>query len=146
MDGEGDGPDQWLPVNLKAAREDAGLSQYALAQQMRGKGYRFHQQTIERIESAHRPVRVGEAVALAELTRISLQALLSPPVLLRDELALQEAIGRFWQAMAQARYAAEIHAETRAALETLITSLRGGGHADALAGLLAEAERILKDY
>lgn len=63
-------PEQWLGRALRAAREERGLSQEQVAQMMHVYGFDWHQTQVGRSESATRPIRVNEAVALAEVLRI----------------------------------------------------------------------------
>lgn len=53
---------------LKAARTAAGLSQHKVAAALRAQGFSvFRQSAVAKIESGDRPVRLDEAVAMAEL-------------------------------------------------------------------------------
>ena len=52
---------------VKARRLASGWTQTDLARHMKGKGFSFHQQTVQRIEDKTRPVRLDEAFALAEV-------------------------------------------------------------------------------
>jgi transcriptional regulator with XRE-family HTH domain len=52
--------------NVRAYRKARELSQDELAQRMTDRGFKFNQNTIWRIEQSKRPVRIGEAIALAE--------------------------------------------------------------------------------
>lgn len=54
--------------NVRARREELGVSQGEIARRMARRGWDgFHQTTISRIEKYERPVRLGEAQALAEV-------------------------------------------------------------------------------
>lgn len=53
--------------NLSEAREAAGITPASLAEQMTERGFPFHRQTVQRIESGERSVKLDEALALAEL-------------------------------------------------------------------------------
>jgi transcriptional regulator with XRE-family HTH domain len=53
--------------NLRTAREDKGVSQVKLAQEMAARGWPWRQQTVTRVESGQRMVRLGEALAVAEI-------------------------------------------------------------------------------
>ena len=64
-------PDERLGANLRALREDRGMSQSALAAAMTERGYRWHQQTVTRVEAGEQPVRFGELEQLAEILRTS---------------------------------------------------------------------------
>ncbi len=65
--------------NLRRQRESRGWSQGDLARGMQEAGWRnFHQTTVSRIEKGERPIRLGEAKALAEVFHLSLEVLLRP--------------------------------------------------------------------
>lgn len=64
---------------IRRERERLGLSQDALADGMVARGFPFHQATVYKIEKSTRPVRVEEAVALAELLNMSLSELVGVP-------------------------------------------------------------------
>jgi transcriptional regulator with XRE-family HTH domain len=145
MTSEMDPVEEWFAANLKAAREDAGMSQETLAARMRAEGHSaWKQQTVTKVENNTRRVLLAEAHALARILDVPGEQLAQAPEVTRDMYALREAVGRFWQARAQARYAAEIHAQTQAALEALLAELRGTGRGEPLGDLIAEGERALK--
>ncbi|MEU1433970.1 helix-turn-helix transcriptional regulator [Streptomyces sp. NPDC005786] len=52
---------------LRTTRSDAGLSQGKVADAMNAEGFVFYQQTIAKVESGERPVRLDEATALARI-------------------------------------------------------------------------------
>ena len=64
--------------NLRARREAIGLTQAELAARLQRLGHAFVQQTVAKIESGNRPIRLDEAVALALATECSLDELASP--------------------------------------------------------------------
>lgn len=76
LDSENQSADEAFAVNLRQAREDAGLSQEAVAQEMRERGFRFHQTTVNKIETGERKVPVGEATELAAVLGIPLDTML----------------------------------------------------------------------
>jgi transcriptional regulator with XRE-family HTH domain len=61
--------------NLRQAREDKGMSQVKLAQEMAARGWPWRQQTVTRVESGQRMVRLGEALAVAEILGTSVTML-----------------------------------------------------------------------
>lgn len=64
---------QWL----RTVRAEAGLSQQKLADTLRAGGLsNFHQTTVAKIERGERPLRLDEAVAIAELFGTTLDAAL----------------------------------------------------------------------
>jgi len=76
-------PERAFARRFRKLREDSGLTQLELAEQMRELGYgAFRQNTVYRIEGGTRSVKLGEALALTRLLggRLSdLIALAEPP-------------------------------------------------------------------
>lgn len=65
----------WEPAfvhRMKQKRQREDLSQTELAKMAAAEGLPFYQQTIQRIENGARPIRLNEAVVLAELLGSSL--------------------------------------------------------------------------
>lgn len=52
---------------MRALRENAGMSQTALATAMTERGHPWHQQTVGRVQSGAQPLRAAELIALAEI-------------------------------------------------------------------------------
>lgn len=86
--------------HMRELREAMGLSQAELARRIRAKGPAFHQQTVARIESGDRPVRLNEAFLVAEELAASL-----------DEMTLQPG----WEELTLRRLSEEVE-DARAAL------------------------------
>lgn len=63
---------------FRVARQAAGVSTRQLGARMQELGFAWHQSTVIRTESAERPVRLDEAVALAALLNINLEAVRQP--------------------------------------------------------------------
>src|ERR1700720_1898610 len=74
-------------IELRTAK----MSQTELARQLSGRGLPFHQQTVQRIEKGERPLRLNEALEIAEILG-SDPADMARPVT-SDEQELQHAIG-----------------------------------------------------
>ncbi len=141
-----DATDRWFAANLKAARERAGLSQEAVAQRMREAGFpRFRQQTIARIETGERAVRVGEGLVLARACRSDIGELARPPEAMREATALRGATARLRKLRDETAAAAHTEAEARARLTALVARLRDEGKAEGLAEVIAGAEAALKE-
>lgn len=64
-----------LVAQLPALRESRGMTQTDLAKFLKSWGLPFHQQTIQRIESGERPVRLNEAYLIARLFDVDLDSL-----------------------------------------------------------------------
>ena len=67
--------DQRLGLNVRTLRERKGLSQRAVADEMRSRGHPWHQQTVLKAEAGTRPLRFAEAVDLAAILETSLDRL-----------------------------------------------------------------------
>jgi len=136
--------DQWFAANLMEARKRAGLSQKAVAGQMREAGYRWYPQTVSRVEAGEQAIRVGEAFALARITGTTAEALARPPQAAQDVFELRQATGKVWQARSEAQFAEARYAEAREALAAMLAALREAGKAGALAEQVADAEHALE--
>ena len=72
--------DARFAANVKRLRERAGWSQGELARRMVAAGRDgFHQTTISRIEKNERPVRISEAIGLAEVFDTTVTNMVAPP-------------------------------------------------------------------
>lgn len=72
-------PDLVFAKTVERLREGNGWSQTELARRMQDKGFDgFHQTTISRVEKGSRPVRIGEAIALADIFERSLEWMYTP--------------------------------------------------------------------
>lgn len=67
--------DEALTAGIKRERQAQGMSQADLAERMTELGYRFHQSTINKIESGERKVTGAEAYGLAEVFLVSVDYL-----------------------------------------------------------------------
>jgi transcriptional regulator with XRE-family HTH domain len=70
--------EQRFAANLRAIREERGMSQGRLADEMAARGWPWRQQTVTRVETGRRMVRLGEAKAVAEILETSLDMLTMP--------------------------------------------------------------------
>lgn len=71
----------WFVANMRSERERQGITQTELAARMRERGFPFHQQTVQRTEQdeAQRPLRLDEALAIADILGKRFDDLLSRP-------------------------------------------------------------------
>lgn len=84
--GDDDGPppapaglaDERFAANLRDERERQNLSQADVAKQMKDRGWRWHAQTVQRVEAGHRKVTIGEAEAIARILRTTADRLTWP--------------------------------------------------------------------
>ena len=67
--------DEAFSALLRGERERKGLTQEELADAVSRAGYDFHQQTVYKIESGRRKVSVGEALAIATVLGVGIEAL-----------------------------------------------------------------------
>lgn len=68
--------EQRFVANLRVVREERGISQGCLAGEMAARGWPWRQQTVTRVETGRRMVRLGEAQAVAEILGTSLDVLM----------------------------------------------------------------------
>lgn len=77
--------DDRFAENFRKRRDLQGLSQADVAEKMTERGFAFHQQTVAKIERGTRRVGIGEAVELANILDLSVDALLIPTDLAMTE-------------------------------------------------------------
>ena len=101
MDEEGavdNSPPAWEDNFIARMKElrTAKMSQTELARQLSDRGLQFHQQTVQRIEKGERPLRLNEALEIAEILGSDPADMTRP--MTSDEQELQHAIGevQFW--------------------------------------------------
>lgn len=106
--------DELVGASVKRWRVLSGLTQEAVTEAMVNRGFDFHQSTLYKIESGKRRVLVGEAVALAEVLGVPLEALVSPDQTSEPALLTQlklgarlhfQAIEKAQEALSEARQA-----------------------------------------
>lgn len=61
-----DGIERDIGLVLKGHREELLLSQQELADKMRAAGFKWSQATVWSVESGERPLRISEAIAVAQ--------------------------------------------------------------------------------
>lgn len=138
--------DEWFARNFRAAREAAGMSQAAVAAQMRDLGFpRFEQQTILRVESDGRRVSVGEGIALGRIVGVSHDVLAQPPDLMKARARLSSVTLHLRELREQERGIRIARDATEQHLERLVAEARDGDMAAGLADEIAEAEKVLKE-
>lgn len=139
--------DERFIANLRAAREQAGLSHQDMAARMQDRGFdSFVRQTIQRIESGRRGVSVGEGMALAACVGANFMDLAQRSEDARYEgVTVAHAIRRFRESQKQLKTAAGLHAQNRTRLEFAVKRVRGAGFADELAREITAAERLLAE-
>lgn len=135
--------DQRFAANLRLARERAGMSQDDLAQRMSDQGYKFHQNTITRIESGRRKVSLEEANQLAQAVGTTVDALSRPTGLARDAWMILHDVRIIRDAHKRAAETAEEFRITQAHLRAVITRLEEAGTAPALGVEMSVARRAL---
>ena len=136
--------ERWFAANLKAAREQAGLSQEAVAAQMREEGHNWRQQTVAKIENGTQAVKLGEAHSVAQIVGSTAERLAWPLEQARLGMVLRGATGRLRKLRDEHQAAGEKLEQARQRLEKLVKDLRDSGHADSFADLIQNAERALE--
>jgi transcriptional regulator with XRE-family HTH domain len=79
-------PEQQAGARIKDRRVELGLSQEAVAEEMRRLGHPWHQTTVVKTEAAGRPLRVNEVTDLAAVLGVSVWELMGPQVYPSPEL------------------------------------------------------------
>ncbi|ROZ53527.1 XRE family transcriptional regulator [Rhodococcus sp. WS1] len=76
-------------AQMQARREAKGWSQTEFAKRLSAEGLRFHQPTVQRIESGERPLKLTEAIKIAEVldTRLEVMLRAASVPMVYDELA-----------------------------------------------------------
>jgi transcriptional regulator with XRE-family HTH domain len=139
-----DHAEERFAANLRAARERAGLSQEALAAQMREQGFgHVRQQTVAQIEAGSRSVRLGEALALSGITGTSIDVLVRPEGLAAAGWRVLDAARRVREAQKAVSDWVRRLAAARQDLRRGITQAEEAGHAQALADELYAARRAV---
>lgn len=80
---------RWFRQNVTIRREELGLTQGDVAARMSDLGFAFRQQTVQKIESGDRSVKVEEAHALAGILVSEVDILMMPPAPEYVELGLR---------------------------------------------------------
>lgn len=73
-------PEENFVTNMRLRREQKGWSQADLAEALRPHGLDLHRQTIQKIESGLRPVKLNEAHAIADALEDHVEELVNSPV------------------------------------------------------------------
>ncbi|BCW85057.1 hypothetical protein NicSoilE8_27300 [Arthrobacter sp. NicSoilE8] len=107
--------------NMRTLRERKGWSQGELSRRLIEGGWSiFHQTTISRIESGDRPIKLGEARAIARVLGSNVATMVSLPVETSIVQGLASAIGDVRVARNRISDAYEMLSESRAKLRELV--------------------------
>jgi hypothetical protein len=113
---------------------------------MREAGFsRFRQQTVARIETGDRAVRVGEGLVLARACESGIGELARPPEAMRDEAILRAATARLRRLRDESAAAVREESGARDRLVALVAGLREAGKAGGPGADLADAEAALAE-
>lgn len=82
------GWEQLFVANLVRVRDECGWTQYQLSQRALQRGLLIHQTTLQRIETGERPVKLSEAIVLADLLGQTLDDMIKEPTMKATESAL----------------------------------------------------------
>jgi transcriptional regulator with XRE-family HTH domain len=88
------GAEERFAVNIRRVREEQGMSQGKFAEEMTTRGWPWRQQTVTRVETGRRTVRLGEAHAAADILHVTLDRLLWPSAEATEVSLTDDAIGR----------------------------------------------------
>ena len=77
LQGEFD-PDVTFVTNMKAYREAQGIGRGRFAQLMSERGHSWHESTVPKVEAGTRSVKIGEALAVAQILKTTVTELLEP--------------------------------------------------------------------
>lgn len=104
--------DETFGIAVREARERSRMTQAQLAEEMKYRGFDFHQQTVYRLESGKRKVTIGEALALAELVEVPVEVLAA-----RNEDSIQRRVQALrFLAKQTVQYMEEVDSAAREAL------------------------------
>jgi transcriptional regulator with XRE-family HTH domain len=137
--------DEWVAWNIRIRRENLGWSQADLAGKMAALGWKYHPQTVHRVESGQRKVTIGEAEALARIFSTTVDTLTWPDMVTHTAAWFGVFIGRadaaFEQVATQTRESlfAREHLE-RALAEVERLQI---GDLDGVREMVAEARSVL---
>jgi transcriptional regulator with XRE-family HTH domain len=121
--------DRNIAANMRAYREARGISQEDLAQQMADRGFGFSQATIWKIESAQRPVRASELIALADALGLFLPTYLTcEPDATRYTIQLEQASANASRAYHAVKEAAAAYLEAQVQLVYAAREAHDAGH------------------
>lgn len=67
-------------AQMVASRRTRGMSQTKLANLLRDRGLPFHQQTVQRIETGERPLRMSEAIAIGRVLGLRVEIDMPTPL------------------------------------------------------------------
>ncbi len=93
--------DERFAVNLREERERQDLSQADIAREMKDRGWKWHPQTVQRVEAGHRKVTIGEAEAIAAILHTTADRLTWPGREASAAALMDMSIGRILSAWEQ---------------------------------------------
>ncbi|MGI5232886.1 helix-turn-helix domain-containing protein [Actinoallomurus sp. CA-142502] len=129
-----DGIEEVFGRRMRRRREELGISTRTFAARMRSQGFEWHHTTVQRVESAKRPARLGEAASIAAILSTELERLLQPETDPAVIAALEREHDAYVQASTEARARLRDAEAERAEHEA---------HAhDAMQALLASRQRV----
>ena len=87
-------------TNMKSAREAQGLGRKRFADQMRERGFNWHESVVPKVENQSRALKLGEAIAVAAILNMSVEQLATENLNPRTA-AMAQLLGRLESAHAQ---------------------------------------------
>jgi len=139
--------DEWVAWNIRIRRENLGWSQADLAKAMADLGWKYHPQTVHRVESGQRKVTIGEAEALARIFSTTVDTLTWPDMVTHTAAWLgmftARADAAFGQIVTQVRELLFAREHLERALAEI--GERGAGALEDVRAQADEARSVLKD-
>lgn len=77
-------------IGQNSARLRGAMSQKALAERMKDRGWKWVQSTVASVEKGERPLRLREAADLASILGCSIEDLMNPPAAVADLQAIRD--------------------------------------------------------
>lgn len=130
-------------ANLRARRDEIGMSQEELAREMTERGFGFHQATVYKIETGARRVRLAEADALADALGTNVGRLTWPPEQNRHAAAVEQSADRLLYAYNEIGAATRRLLAERDRLRRALARLRESDSDGAWGEWLAQSEAVL---
>jgi transcriptional regulator with XRE-family HTH domain len=121
-------PEQQAGARIKDRRVELGLSQGAVAEEMRRLGHPWHQTTVVKTEAAGRPLRVNEVMDLAAVLGVTVWELMGPPQYpfpaLRQLIRAEEDVARLQRQLDEQRMEVDLTVQNLQHAQMLVTDAR----------------------
>lgn len=105
-------------VNLKALRNDRGMTQSELARHMADKGFKWHQATVFKLENGERQIQLGELREISKLFNVALDRLVEGTDRIAELSKLRQDVQRLDQVRVRLADNANAYDELRRSVRT----------------------------